>query len=1122
MGWRSSRSRRGLSVRARATGHIHRYTRLLLAFAIAAASSVATLPADAVPDRTIRDEFTNVAFDNSDGGPGWLGPWIESGESDGPSSGTVQVVAAVAGHCSSGACLRVGGSSVNNASVNRGIDLSEAIRARLSFAWSIDATYGYWAQRVAPTVDISADNGTTWTTLHSFPEGRQGPVGQLAHYDISPWIGGAVHLRISTNNAPEVVGYIYVDDVEVEVDLNEPPSAGDDDATSDGTPVSIDTLRNDHDPELGPLLIASVERPRHGGATIVDGTAILYEPTPGFEGEDTFTYRVTDEHGGMSDATVTVSRTSSRTPTSETSTVTSTVTSTADSTTGASVTTSQPTSDQIEQTPTIHRTTVGVAVEKLRLPLIFEVNEGQADPSVDFVGRSGNVSLALDGGTAVLALDNGNSGFAIRMVPIGGDSSAEPVALDATPTVINYFRGSDPALWQRRVATYSVVEYREIYPGIDVRYYGSNRTLEYDFIVHPGADPSDIELAYAGATVVRLAPDGSLELGLNGGRTIAFSAPLSYQEIDGFRHLVSSRYLLDGDHVRFEAGSYDPTLPLIIDPTLDVATYLGGSGSDFGDAVGVDSANNIIAVGRTASSVYPTTIGAYDTSANPGSDIVVSKISADGTTLLWSTYLGGSGNDDPDAVLVDGSNRIVVVGSTNSSNYPTTAGAYDTSANGMYDGFVTRLNADGASLSFSTYIGGTGEDVLTAVDLDPIGNVVAGGYTLSSNFPTTAGAYDQTKSGAMDGVVTKFSSSGASTLWSTFLGSSQGDSVRGLDVDSSGGVHVIGHTVSPGFPPPPARYDTTHAGDTDVFYAEVSSNGASLAYSTFIGGSGLDYGFAVVAESTSDIFLAGDTESSGFPTTPGAYDTSHNGGSDGWIAKFDRTQAGSATLEWSSFIGGSGSEFIETMAIDSYGRPNGALQVGSSGLATVGAPDSSLSGSADAMLATLSADGSRIEFATYIGGSGVEDSWALVIDTADRPVLIGDTSSSDFTTTPAAYDTTLGGTGDIFIVRYTALGAPFSNTIVAANADSETTSRDVGLILKPTANDSDPDSDVMTEVDLTDPPNGTVAFNGDGTVTYAPDPGYVGPDGFDYWAIDAGCDTRPLLGSGRRRGRRHR
>ena len=360
MGWRSSRSRRGLPAQTRTTGRIHRYTRLLSAFAIAMASSVSTLPADAQPDTTIRDEFTNVAFDNSDGGPGWLGPWIESGESDGPSSGIVQVVAAVAGHCSSGACLRIGGSSVNNASVSRGIDLSEAMRARLSFAWSIDATKGYWAQRVAPTVDISADNGATWTTLHSFPEGRQGPVGQLAHYDISPWIGGALHLRITTNDAPDVVGFIYVDDVEVEVDLNQRPLAGDDEATSDGTPVSIDALRNDHDPEDGPLLIASVEMPRHGAATVIDGSEILYEPAPAFQGEDTFTYRVSDEHGVTSDAlvTVTVSRAGSRTPTSQASTDASTVTSSIGSATGAAATTPLSTSDQIEQMPAIHRATV--------------------------------------------------------------------------------------------------------------------------------------------------------------------------------------------------------------------------------------------------------------------------------------------------------------------------------------------------------------------------------------------------------------------------------------------------------------------------------------------------------------------------------------------------------------------------------------------------------------------------------------------------------------------------------------------------------------------------------------------------------------------------------------------
>nr|MDJ0924861.1 DNRLRE domain-containing protein [Acidimicrobiia bacterium] len=346
-----------------------------------------------------------------------------------------------------------------------------------------------------------------------------------------------------------------------------------------------------------------------------------------------------------------------------------------------------------EPTVSIERETVPVEEILLGLPVSFEQNVGQAaDQSVDIVARGSAYAVSLADGDAIVVVGEDGAGYVFRMNVLGRANQPALVTHGEQAGSVNYLIGDDPDQWLTDVSTFDAVEYRDVYPGVDLRYYGNLQQLQYDFIVQPGADPSSIALGFDGATSLSVDDTGGLVVGLDGSRHVTFSAPVTYQNIGGTRQPVKSAYLLTGDTVQFEVGTFDPTEPLIIDPTLVYSTEVGGTQIDRAADVAVDASGNAYITGHTQMSSFPTTVGPHGT---PGSfAIMVTKLSADGSSIVYSTYVGGSGPDAGDAIEVDGSGNAYVSGDTNSSNFPT-ANGFDTSHTGSYDAVLFKLDPTG-------------------------------------------------------------------------------------------------------------------------------------------------------------------------------------------------------------------------------------------------------------------------------------------------------------------------------------------------------------------------------------------------------------------------------------------
>ncbi|MEQ1646294.1 MAG: SBBP repeat-containing protein, partial [Pyrinomonadaceae bacterium] len=319
------------------------------------------------------------------------------------------------------------------------------------------------------------------------------------------------------------------------------------------------------------------------------------------------------------------------------------------------------------------------------------------------------------------------------------------------------------------------------------------------------------------------------------------------------------------------------------------STFIGGTSNEFGYAIAVDPAGNAFVAGSTESAGFPTTAGAFDTTHNGGADAFVTKLNAAGASPMYSTFIGGSAFDDCFAMAVDPSGNAVMTGETDSTTYPTTTGAFDTTYNGVVDAFVTKLNAAGSSLVYSTFLGGSVDDGGYGIATDATGDAYVTGYTSggSTAFPTTAGAFDTIHNGSVDAFATKVNAAGSSLVYSTFIGGSLGDNGRAIAVDTSGNVFLTGETNSPTFPTTVGAIDTTHNGDTDAFVAKLNAAGSSLVDSTFLGGSTVDVGLGLAVDSAGNAFVTGVSESAGFPTTTGAFDTTQNGAEDAFITKIE-------------------------------------------------------------------------------------------------------------------------------------------------------------------------------------------------------------------------------------------
>jgi hypothetical protein len=510
-----------------------------------------------------------------------------------------------------------------------------------------------------------------------------------------------------------------------------------------------------------------------------------------------------------------------------------------------------------------------------QLPLTFEENRGQAPDDARFVARGMGYNLLLTSNGNEIALRNADRAVSIRTLLIDANPQPRIRGEQEQAGKVHYLRGSDPGGWLTGVPTYARVRYESVYDGIDLVYYGNQSQLEYDFVVHPGVDPNSIVLGFDGVTQLRVDDDGNLVL-RSGQSEVIQRKPILYQAAGGNRREVQGGYRIVGEHkVAFETGAYNTAETLIIDPVLTYSTFLGGTdGDDDGRGVATDSAGNVYLTGSTTSTDFRTlnpyqgVAGSQDPSFD-FSDAFVTKLNASGTALVYSTYFGGSSDDDALAIAVDSSGSAVIAGRTESSNLPTTAGALratcNTSPGGTcFDAFVTKLNSAGSGLVYSTYLGGNSDDEARSVAIDASGNAYVAGKTLSTNFTTTPGAFSTNS--ALGGFVTKFGPAGA-VVYSTYFGVDSGATeIRGIAVDSSGNAYVTGSTPS----------SATTA--TDVFVAKLSAAGSATTYAQYIRGSKDDSGLAIAVDAAGNAYVTGQTASINFMTTTGVVQRTFGGG----------------------------------------------------------------------------------------------------------------------------------------------------------------------------------------------------------------------------------------------------
>jgi beta-propeller repeat-containing protein len=715
----------------------------------------------------------------------------------------------------------------------------------------------------------------------------------------------------------------------------------------------------------------------------------------------------------------------------------------------------------------------------LKPRLRFEINQGQTDPRVKFLSRGSGYTLFLTETEAVLELRAGSAApaplplvrrageraglqgesrqTAIRMSLGGANSHARVVGLQPLPGKVNYFIGNDPKKWRTNVPTYGEVKYEDIYPGIDLVYYGDERQLEYDFVVAPGGDPRAIELDLSKPAARGVAPridaNGDLVIAINGG-DLRFRKPIVYQAAGSGspaaeKDFVDGKFVLKGKRrVAFEIAPYDRTRALVIDPKLDYATYYGGSDYESGRAIAVDAAGSVYFTGHTLSASDFPTHNNEQGSFNGTVEAYVAKLTPDGSYYVYSTYLGGdsdaqdSGVGDGDAaygIAVDGSGNAYVVGST-ICDFPTTDNAYQGSADCDEDSqilqhpFVTKLSAAGDSLLYSTYLGGNGRSYAWAVAADNNGNAyITGGA--NKDFPTTSNAYDHSCSNcfrndlphrAFFAKIDTTLSGDASLKYSTYLGGTGfgSDTGESVAIDSSGNAYITGSAGESDFPVTP---DAFQKGSAGMFVAKIDpsqSGSASLVYSTFFPGQYDDFeGFSRIAVlDAADVYIVG-VASSGF-VAKNALQPVSGGVTDGFVAKLDLTKSGQDGLLWSTFLGGSDRDNASAVALDSAGNVYVAGTTASTDFpVTPNAPQSSLADAeglyppGDFFVARIKADGSKLLYSTYLGGASTDYAHAVAVDGSGSAYVLGESNSDNLPLTPGAFQPFTRGQWDLYVAK---------------------------------------------------------------------------------------------------------
>jgi hypothetical protein len=659
------------------------------------------------------------------------------------------------------------------------------------------------------------------------------------------------------------------------------------------------------------------------------------------------------------------------------------------------------------------------------LALGFVANRGQANPRVRFYVQGDRYAFSATRDSLLLSFVKAKraAGITLALRFVGHDPAARPEGASRAPGAVNYFNGADPSRWQTNVPHYRELVYRDLWHGIDLRVRQHGGALKYEFRVRPGARPSDIRLAYAGARRIALAHSGALSIHTPLG-TLADSRPVSHQLVAGKHVAVASRFVVHGKRFGFAVGSYRHDRDLIIDPGIQYTTFIGGSALEEGDGIAVDASGNAYIGGTTQSPDFPTTVGAFQrTGASQNfAEAFVSKLNPAGTQLVYSTFIGGSDMEFGRRIAIDAAGNAYITGQTKSSNFPTTANAFDRSANipancprcatDHTDGFVTKLNPSGSALLYSTYLGGTDYDAPHGIAVDGGGNAYVNGETVSVDFPTTAGAFSRTLRGQYDQFVTKLSTTSPALGYSTYLGGTQVDNGERIAVDSGNNAYVLGFSSSADYPTTPGAFDTTANGDFDVTLTKLNPAGSALVYSTFIGGAGSDSAGGLFVDGAGNAYVSGGAGSLDFPTTAGAFDRTSDG-SDAFVTKLN--PAGSAAV-YSTVLGGTDGDGAAGVAADASGNAWLTGTTASTNFpVTANAADSSFNGGAvDAFISELSPAGSALLYSTYLGGSNTDAGHDVALDPSANPYITGHTFSMDFPATTGAFDTVFNGDTSIF------------------------------------------------------------------------------------------------------------
>lgn len=672
------------------------------------------------------------------------------------------------------------------------------------------------------------------------------------------------------------------------------------------------------------------------------------------------------------------------------------------------------------------------------MPLHFIENRGQLDGSVAFYvqGRDKAVYFTHDGATFRLfdpsADVAGAQSWVVKLDFVGARWGVVPRGVTRRETVISYFRGR-PQDWKAGLLTYAGLRYPELWPGIDLTYSGTNNRLKYEFVVKPGADPRQIRLAYRGATNVQIDAAGHIVVATPYGG-FKDASPSAYQELDGLRVHVSVAYRpvwkVD-NHVfeyGFELGEYDPTRPLVIDPAIFIyCGYIGGNSGEEGQGIAVDTFGNAYVTGLAWSteSSFPIAVGP-DLTQNGNSDAFVAKVSADGTSLIYCGYIGGTGPDAAYDISVDLAGNAYVTGYTNSTDgsFPVIVGP-DLTHNGGYDAFVAKVNSTGTGLSYCGYIGGEEWDDGRGIEVDTENNACVTGFTSSTEttFPVMIGP-DLTFNGAYDAFAAKVNASGSGLVYCGYIGGSNEDWGWDVAVDRWGFAYVGGQTNSTEASfPVMIGPDLTYNDDgswSDAFVAKLDPDCGCFVYCGYIGGEFTDIAFGIAVDSLERAHLTGETASSEstFPAVVGP-DLTYNGGyKDAFAVKVNAAGTG---LDYCGYIGGEHNDAGHDICV---GESQSAYVIGRAGspettFPVVSGPDLTYNGGVqDAFVANIQEDGTSLIYCGYIGGEENDFGHGIAVDRLESAYGTGLTNS-DETTFPVTVgpDTTHNGESEVFVAK---------------------------------------------------------------------------------------------------------